>query len=88
MPSTTDRLRSIVSRCDAGHGAMPNPQLPMTAVVTPSDDRGRQRRVPGDLRVVVRVDVDDAGHQGSARASMVSLRGVFLADWTERSCRP
>jgi hypothetical protein len=40
MPSTTDRLRSTVSRWDAGHGAMPKPQLPITAVVTPSETEG------------------------------------------------
>ena len=40
MPSTTERLRSTVSRSDAGQGAMPKPQLPMIAVVTPSDTEG------------------------------------------------
>ena len=40
MPSTTDRLRSSVSRSGAGHGAMPKPQLPITAVVTPSATEG------------------------------------------------
>ena len=40
MPSTTDRLRTIVSRIGAGHGAMPKPQLPSTAVVTPSEGEG------------------------------------------------
>ena len=40
MPSTTDRFFSIVSRCFAGHGAMPKPQFPITAVVTPSDTEG------------------------------------------------
>ncbi len=66
MPSTSDRFFTIVSRIGAGHGAMPKPQLPSTAVVTPSDGRRRQRRIPGQLRVVVRVHVDDAGHQGEA----------------------
>ena len=40
MPSTTERLRSTVWRCGAGHGAMPKPQLPMIAVVTPSAGDG------------------------------------------------
>ena len=44
MPSTTDRFFSIVSRCEAGHGAMPNPQLPITAVVTPSAGEGDRVR--------------------------------------------
>ena len=40
MPSTTDRFFTIVSRSGAGQGAMPKPQLPSTAVVTPSDGEG------------------------------------------------
>ncbi len=40
MPSTTDRFCSIVSRRLRGHGAMPKPQLPRIAVVTPSDGEG------------------------------------------------
>ena len=45
---------------------MVKPQLPMTAVVTPSAGEGDAQRVPGDLRVVVRVVVDDARHQREA----------------------
>jgi hypothetical protein len=44
MPSTTERLRSIVSRAPAGQGAMPKPQLPITAVVTPSEGEGESVR--------------------------------------------
>ena len=40
MPSTTDRFLRTVSRSDAGHGAIPKPQLPMIAVVTPSAGDG------------------------------------------------
>ena len=40
MPSTTDRLRSSVSRSGGGQGAMPKPQLPITTVVTPSATEG------------------------------------------------
>ena len=40
MPSTTDRFFIMVSRTGAGQGAMPKPQLPMTAVVTPSAGEG------------------------------------------------
>ena len=42
-------------------GANPTPQLPMTTVVTPCQHDGVEQRVPGDLAVVVRVDVDEAG---------------------------
>jgi hypothetical protein len=40
MPSTTERLRSSVSRSRGGQGAMPKPQLPITTVVTPSETEG------------------------------------------------
>ena len=40
MPSTTDRFFSTVSRSRAGQGAMPKPQLPRIAVVTPSAGDG------------------------------------------------
>ena len=40
MPSTTDRLRITRSRAAGGAGTMPKPQLPITAVVTPSDGEG------------------------------------------------
>src|SRR5215831_14500425 len=63
MPSTTARLRMIRSRRWGGDGTMPKPQLPITAVVTPSEGDGERGRVPGDLRVVMRVQVDDARHQ-------------------------
>ena len=35
MPSTFSRVRMIMSCWFARVGAMPNPQLPMTTVVTP-----------------------------------------------------
>ena len=40
----------------------------------PERRRGRQGRVPGDLRVVMRVQVDDARHQGQARRHRPSRR--------------
>ena len=40
MPSTTERLRMTRSRTAGGAGTMPKPQLPITAVVTPSDGEG------------------------------------------------
>ena len=44
MPSTTDRLRRMRSRTGGGAGAIPNPQLPITVVVTPSDGEGDRVR--------------------------------------------
>ena len=40
MPSTWVRLRITSSRSAGLHGAMVKPQLPMTAVVTPSMGEG------------------------------------------------
>ena len=41
MPSTCVRLRIVSSRSAGRHGAMVKPQLPITAVVTPSAGDGR-----------------------------------------------
>ena len=41
MPSTCVKLRMVISRSAGLHGAMVKPQLPMTAVVTPSAGEGR-----------------------------------------------
>ena len=46
---------------------MLKPQLPPTMVVTPWNDDGEQRAVPEDLRVVVRVHVDEARADDAAR---------------------
>ena len=40
MPSTWVRLRMMRSRSAGRHGAMVKPQLPITAVVTPSAGEG------------------------------------------------
>ena len=40
MPSTRTRLRMVISRSDGRQGAMVNPQLPITTVVTPSAGDG------------------------------------------------
>ena len=40
IPSTTARLRMIRSRRCGGDGTIPKPQLPMIAVVTPSEGDG------------------------------------------------
>ena len=40
MPSTTDKLRMMRSRSGGGLGTIPKPQLPITAVVTPSEGDG------------------------------------------------
>ena len=44
MPSTTERLRRMRSRTSGAAGTIPNPQLPMTTVVTPSDGDGERVR--------------------------------------------
>ncbi len=43
MPSTCVRFRIVMSRSPGRQGAIVKPQLPMTAVVTPSDGDGRTR---------------------------------------------
>ena len=53
-------------------GAKPTPQLPITAVVTPCQDVGRELRAPARLTVIVGVDVDEAG--GDDLALGVDLR--------------
>ena len=55
---------------------MVKPQLPITAVVTPSAGDGTHVRVPGDLRVEVGVAVDDARHQRQA-VGIDNLSGRF-----------
>ena len=66
--SSTPSISPISQSCRSGAaGANPTPQLPMTSVVTPCQVDGAQHRVPGDLAVVVGVDVDDAGHDEHAR---------------------
>jgi hypothetical protein len=40
---------------------MPTPQFPITTEVTPCHKERADRRVPADLRVVMRVRVDKAG---------------------------
>jgi hypothetical protein len=62
---------------------MPKPQFPMIAVVTPSEGDGDREGSPGDLSVVMRVQVDDARHQREP-ASIDHLRGV-VADLADRS---
>ena len=59
--SSTPSISSISRWWSPGrHGAKPTPQLPITTDVTPCSDDGCSRRVPGDLAVVVGVDVDEA----------------------------
>ena len=86
MPSTCVRFLIVSSRSAGRQGAIVKPQLPITAVVTPSAGEGEQRRVPGDLRVEVGVAVDDAGHQRQAvglddarGASASPMRGATRA---------
>ena len=59
-------------------GAKPTPQLPITTVVTPCQLDGVMLRVPDDLAVVVRVDVDPA--RGDDEPVGVDLPGAASAD--------
>ena len=60
---------------------MVKPQLPMIAVVTPSAGDASEVRVPRDLRVVVRVVVDDARREREAlRIHDCSRRADVRAD--------
>ena len=86
--SSTPSIRLISAGAVPGRtGAKPTPQLPITAVVTPCQDDGRQERVPGGLAVVVRVDVDEAGRDQQAAgvdlapalADVVAHRGDGVA---------
>ena len=45
---------------------------------------GLERRVPGDLRVVMGVAVDDAGHQGQP----VGIHHLFRIVWKVLACSP
>ena len=49
-----------MSRCVGRQGAKPTPQLPISAVVTPFQEDGVMLAAPGRLRVVMRVNVDEA----------------------------
>ena len=60
MSSTCCSVRTSSSRCSGRTGAIEKPQLPATTLVTPCQHDGTERRVPEHLRVVVRVDVDEA----------------------------
>ena len=40
MSSTCWRVRPISDRCSGRHGAIENPQLPATTLVTPCQDEG------------------------------------------------
>ena len=60
MSSTFSSVRAISSWCSGRVGAIENPQLPATTVVTPWKHDGVSAGIPEDLRVVVRVDVDEA----------------------------
>jgi hypothetical protein len=44
MPSTFSRVRMMVARSAGLVGAIPNPQLPVTTVVTPCHDEGVRSR--------------------------------------------
>ena len=60
MSSTPSMTLISVSRSCGRQGAKPTPQLPISTVVTPWPDDGREAVVPGHLAVIVGVDVDEA----------------------------
>ena len=67
MPSTRANSWPRYSWSSARQGATPKPQLPAATVVTPWRADGVAQPVPGDLRVVVGVRVDDARARRRAR---------------------
>ena len=90
-PRPTPSARRGTSRSSAGTGANVTPQLPSTADVTPCQHDDVAERVPVDLRVEVRVDVDEAGRDdpavgvesragpGRRRAPTVVMRSPSIA---------
>ena len=67
------------SRCCGRQGAMVKPQLPITTVVTPSAADGVANGIPGELGVVVRVDVHDAGSEDATARVYRLARGAQIA---------
>ena len=85
MPSTFSSVRRSVA-VPARVGATPKPQLPITTEVTPCQGEMVSMRIPEDLGVVVRVDVDEARRHDHA----VGIdRARALPRHAERGdCRP
>ena len=74
MSSTCCSVRESSARCSGRHGAIEKPQLPAITDVTPWYDDGVNDGIPEDLRVVVRVDVDEPGRDDLPRR--VELAGT------------
>ena len=66
----------VVDVGSALSGAIVNPQLPPITVVTPCSGDGLAQRVPEQLGVVVRVDVDEPGRDHEAVGVDGARRGL------------
>ncbi len=82
MPSTRESMSISHSRSCGVLGASVNPQLPVIKVVTPCHDAGAGSGIPVQLRVVVRVNVDEARcHQQAVGVDgLVGIARVDPAD--------
>ena len=87
----TASLRAIVSMARSWSsvrtGANPNPQLPMTTEVTPCQPENGAVRVPVHLRVVVRVQVDEAGRHDEP-LGIEDARPLLVVDAPDRGDQP
>ena len=80
------------SRSSGRPGAKPKPQLPMTTDVTPCQPDNVQYGIPEELRVVVRVEVDEPGRDDQAVGveDALGVGGVDLPEagrCARRRCR-
>ena len=78
MSSARSRLRTTRARASSRTGARVNPQLPITAVVTPCQHELAPVRIPEHLGVEMGVAVDEA--RGHHVALGVDLPVAPLAD--------
>ena len=93
--SSTPSISSMSQSSWPGRtGANPTPQLPMTTRGDAVPARRREQRVPRDLAVVVRVDVDEAGRDeqavgvdGALRAGVVESPGAATSVMRRRRPR-
>ena len=68
MSSITANMLTILARPSGLIGARLSEQLPITTVVIAVLDRRGCETVPADLRIEVRVDVDETGREDRAGA--------------------
>ena len=74
MPSTTDRLRRMRSRDVRRRGSDPETAVAHHRRRHPERGRGRESPVPGDLRVVVGMQIDEARCEGEPARVDLALR--------------